>query len=54
MIRDENTRVTIIMPKKLYKLIKNDAEYEDRSMSNLIVKILKHHYKFESDSDENE
>lgn len=46
MIKDDNIRITITLPKKLHKLIQGDAEYEDRSMSNVIVRILKKHYKF--------
>lgn len=46
LIREDNIRITITMPKKLYKLIQDEAGYEDRSMSNVIVRILKKYYKF--------
>lgn len=52
MIKDENTKVTIIIPKKLRKLIEADAKYEDRSISNYICLLLKKHYKMKIDDDE--
>lgn len=45
VIKNDNIRITITIPKKLYDLIKSDAEYEDRTMSNFIARILKKHYK---------
>ncbi|WP_461206945.1 ribbon-helix-helix domain-containing protein [Clostridium sp. DL1XJH146] len=45
MIKDENTRITITIPKKLHRKLKKDAAYEDRSVSNMVSKILKEYYK---------
>lgn len=51
LIKEDNIRLTITMPKKLYDIIQEDAEYEDRSMSNIIIRILKKHYKFKIEDD---
>lgn len=45
MIKKENTTVTSVIPKKVYKLLAKEADYEDRSISNMICKIIKDHYK---------
>ena len=45
MIKKENTMVTSVIPKKVYKLLAEEASYEDRSISNMICKILKERYK---------
>lgn len=38
-------RLTISIPNNIYELIKDDAEYDERSLNYIIVKILKKHYK---------
>lgn len=45
MIKKENTMVTSVIPKKIYEMLAKEAEYEDRSISNMICKIIKDHYK---------
>lgn len=45
MIKEDNKRITITIPKELYDIIKADAKYEDRTMSNHIARMLKKHYK---------
>jgi hypothetical protein len=45
MIRKENTTVTSVIPKKVYELLAKEAEYEDRSISNMVCKIIKDHYR---------
>lgn len=49
MIKDENTRITAVIPKTLHKKLLDEAGYEDRSVSNLVCKILKEHYKMKTD-----
>jgi uncharacterized protein (DUF1778 family) len=49
LIKKENIRVTITIPRELHKLIKDDAEYEDRSVSNYILRILKDRYKIKNE-----
>ena len=51
MIKSENTRITITIPKSLHKLLKRDANYEDRSVGNMAARILKKYYNL---NDENE
>jgi len=46
MISDNNIRITITIPKSIHKLLKSDACYEDRSVGNLVSRILKLYYKF--------
>ncbi|MBN7576041.1 hypothetical protein C1H57_12370 [Clostridium sp. 2-1] len=45
MISKKNTKVTTIIPKKVYEKLIEEAAYEDRTVSNMIAKILKDHYK---------
>ncbi|MGL5149084.1 MAG: ribbon-helix-helix domain-containing protein [Clostridium sp.] len=40
-IKDDNTRISVTIPKELYKDLLELAEYEDRSVSNLIFTIVK-------------
>lgn len=47
MIRDENIKITITIPKKLHNEILQEASYYNRSVSNLVCRILKKHYDFE-------
>ncbi|MBN1042346.1 UNVERIFIED_ORG: hypothetical protein B2H98_05130 [Clostridium botulinum] len=49
MIKNENTRITSVIPKKVYEKLAKEAEYEDRSISKMVAKILKDHYKIKSD-----
>lgn len=49
MISKKNTKVTTIIPKEVYKKLAQDAEYEDRSISNMIAKIIKNHYKIKDE-----
>lgn len=51
LIKEDNVRIPVTMPRKLYDTIKADSEYEDRSMSNIILRILKKHYKFKMDDE---
>ena len=45
MISENNIRITITIPKSIHKLLKSDACYEDRSVGNLVSRILKQYYK---------
>ena len=45
MISKENTRVYITIPKIIYIKLKEEAEYEGRSISNLACKIIKDYYE---------
>lgn len=49
MISKKNTKVTAIIPKKVHEKLKEEAVYEDRTVSNIIAKILKDHYKIKDD-----
>lgn len=42
-VKSENTRISVTMSKKMYIELLELAEYEDRSVSNLILSILKDH-----------
>ncbi len=44
MIKKENTTVTAVIPKKVYEMLEKEAEYEDRSISGMVRKIIKDHY----------
>ena len=49
MISKKNTKVTTIIPKKVYEKLTEEASYEDRSVSSMIAKILKDHYKIKDE-----
>lgn len=49
MIKDENIRVSAIISKEVQKKLLEQAGYEDRSLSNLIFKILKEYYKIKDE-----
>ena len=52
LIKKDNTRITVTIPKTLHKLLKKDASYEDRSVGNFAARILKQHYDFKEESEE--
>jgi hypothetical protein len=49
MIKDENKRVITTIPKEIYKKLVKEAEYEDRTISKMVAKIIKEHYKIKDD-----
>lgn len=49
MIKNDNTRISVTVSKKLYEKLLKEAEYEDRSVSNLVLKIIKEHYKIKDE-----
>lgn len=49
MVKKENTRINITISKKVHELLKKEAEYEGRSVSNMTYKILMDHYKIKDD-----
>ena len=52
MISKKNVKVTTIIPKEIYKKLTEDAAYDDRTVSNMIAKILKEHYKFKENEND--
>lgn len=51
VIKKENIRIASIIPRKVYKKLMEEAEYEDRSISNMVCKILKERYKIRDSDD---
>jgi hypothetical protein len=49
LIKKENTRINVVIPKKIHKMLLEESEYEDRSVSNLVLKIIKEHYKIKEE-----
>ncbi|AND83526.1 hypothetical protein CTDIVETGP_1410 [Clostridium tyrobutyricum DIVETGP] len=49
MIKKENIMIASIIPKKVYAMLVKEAEYEDRSVSGMIRKIIKDHYNIRDD-----
>ena len=45
LIKKENTRIPVTMPKSIYNELLEIAEFEDRSLSNLILCIIKDYLK---------
>jgi len=52
MIKKENIRIQVVMSKKLYTKLKDDAEFEGRTISNLSAKIIADYYKYEKEVEE--
>lgn len=50
LIKKENTRIYVTISKKLHNKLKDEAEYEGRSISNMAATIIKKYYK-EKDND---
>lgn len=51
MIKKDNKRVLSVLPKKVYDKLVKEAEYEERSISKMIAKIIKDHYRIKDDDD---
>ena len=51
MIKKENTRITVVISKEVQEKLIHQAGYEDRTVSNLVFKILKDHYKIKDQDD---
>lgn len=51
MVNGENTRISVTTPKAIYKLLQKEADYDDRSISNLVLKIIKEHYGIKNEDD---
>lgn len=49
MIKKENVKISTVIPKKVYDMLLNEADYEDRSVSGMIRKIIKDHYNIRDD-----
>jgi hypothetical protein len=49
LIKDDNVRITITIPKTLHRLLKKDANFEDRTVSNLSARILKKYYNLDNE-----
>lgn len=49
MIKNENTRISAIVSKDVRKKLIEQASYEDRTVSNLVFKILKEYYKIKDE-----
>ncbi|WP_043920882.1 ribbon-helix-helix domain-containing protein [Clostridium botulinum] len=45
MIKKENTRIQVTIPKKIKQQLKDLAEYEGRTVSNMASKILLDYFK---------
>lgn len=45
MISKDNTRIAITIPKELLAQLKDEAEYQGRSVSNLVSWIIKNYFK---------
>lgn len=49
MIKDENTRISAVVSKDVQSKLIEQACYEDRTVSNLVFKILKEYYKIKDE-----
>lgn len=44
MIKNDNTRISVTIPKTLYKIIEDDAYFQGMSVGKLATKILTEYY----------
>lgn len=44
MIKEENIKITFITSKDVYKLLSKQADFEDRSVSGMVRKIVNDYY----------
>lgn len=51
MIGKNSKRVNVTMSKEIYDKLKNDAEYEGKTVSNFAYKCIKEHYGINSDDE---
>jgi hypothetical protein len=49
MIKEDTKRVVSYVSKDIYKELLKEAKYEDRTISKMVEKILKDHYKIKDD-----
>mgnify|MGYP000936399200 CR=1 FL=1 len=49
MIKNDNIKISTIIPKKVYDMLLDEAEYEDRSVSGMVRKIIKDHYNIKDE-----
>lgn len=49
MIKDDTKRIVSYVSKEVHDKIKKEAKYEDRTISKMVEKILKDHYKIKDD-----
>jgi len=49
MIKYDTKRVVSYVSQTVYDRLTKEADYEDRTISNMIAKILKEHYKIKDD-----
>ena len=47
-LKSGNTRVVISMPEELRKTLEQEAEQEDRSLSNYLLQIIKQRHKIKN------
>lgn len=45
VIKKENTRITITLPRSVHEQLKDEAEYEGRTTSGMAAYIINLHYK---------
>lgn len=45
MIKKDNIRITVVLPKTIHEKLVKLAEYEDRSISNMAAKIIKQYFE---------
>lgn len=50
-VKKDNTRVSVTMPKDLYNELLKLSEIEDRSVSNMILTIIKEHLNCNTNKD---
>lgn len=51
-IKDENIRIQVVISRKVHAKLKDQAEYDGRSISNMAAKIINDYYKYDEETKE--
>jgi predicted CopG family antitoxin len=51
LIKDDNKRICVTLSKEVYKRLLKQANYEDRSLSNMASQIIKKYYGLNTDDE---
>jgi hypothetical protein len=49
LVKEGNKRISVTVSENIYIELAEEASYEDRSISNMVLKIIKDHYKIQDD-----
>lgn len=51
MISDDKVRISVVVSKVIMRKLKKQANYEDRSVSNMVNKIIREYYGIKNEEE---